>query len=92
MPEVLEKELEVDNDELGSTDSEDTPPVVEGEVVEEKRSLKASSKKALDQMVNQLELEDWQISELGKKEKFDKEGAIVTTYTATLTKETSVVI
>lgn len=91
MVEVLEKELTVDEDELPPTDPEEQP-VDDGEVVEEKRSLKASNKKALDKMVDQLELEGWVISELGKKEKFDKEGAIVTTYTAALTKDTSVVV
>jgi hypothetical protein len=58
----------------------DTPEP--GEAVEEVRSLKSQSKKALDKLVNELELEGWEIDELGKKEKFGKEGDIKQHYNA----------
>lgn len=62
-----------------------------GVVVEEKRTLKASDKKALDKMVNRLEAEDgWEVVELGKKEKFGPDGDITMIFSAVLKKDTQV--
>jgi hypothetical protein len=83
MEEILTRDTELEV----VTTAEPEPTTVPGDIVKSKISFTASSKKALDHIVNQHENAGWDLERIVTDDKVGKEGDIKITYKATLGKE-----